>query len=134
MTRPSASQGVRLVLLALLSGAGCSDPTDVGPCSGTVDLSVIEGQYPEFQWGPCGVNSLVVFDAAGQVLWNVHAPETTNSVEPPILYAQVPENAVEDDRPQTLNRGSGYVVRVFRTDREGERVLFLEAGEANFRY
>ncbi len=79
------------------------------------------------------MNSLVVFDAAAQPIWKVHAPNTANTMAPPIHYAQVPEDAVEDDPAQPLLSGYGYVVRVFRTERDGERVLFLESGEANFR-
>ncbi len=134
MTGSSARQAAGLAVLMVFSGLACSDPTDVDPCSGSVELTVIERPIPEFRWGPCAVNSLVVFDGAAQPIWNVHAPSTANTMGPPIHYAQVPEGAVEDDPAQPLLSGYGYVVRVFRTERDGERVLFLESGEANFRW
>ncbi len=83
MTGSSARQAAGLAVLMVYSGLACSDPTDVDPCSGTVDLTVIEGTTPEFRWGPCAVNSLVVFDAAAQPIWNVHAPNTANTMAPP---------------------------------------------------
>jgi hypothetical protein len=113
----------------------CSEPVGFGECSGDVELQVTEGSTPVFNWTPpCAVAGLAVFDGGGNVHWSFHTGIGRNGLEPAVRYGQLPPGAVEEQAPQALRTGFGYIVRVFRFDRDGEEPLVLEAGKASFRH
>ena len=119
---------------ALAPLAGCSEPPDLGPCSGSVELTATGGSSPTFNWTPCGVNLLTVYDAAGASMWTVHAPDTLNTLFPPVTYGRRPAGAMEDSAAIPLRSGFGYTVRVFRVAHDLHGLTSVQAGETNFRY
>jgi hypothetical protein len=106
------------------------------PCLGDVALTVSSGATPAFNWAPaCALGSLVVLDAAQSVYWNIQAPVGRNELRPSISYGRVPDGAVQEGPLIALEPGFGYVVRVFRLERDDEnQITSVVAGESNFRH
>ena len=131
-------RGSVLLLGVVLSRTlGCSNSTEPLPeCTGDVQVGVIEGSVPEFNWTPqCSLSSLVVFDASDNPLWNVHAPAGTNSLQAPLRYGTVPSGATQEGALVELTPGVGYIVRVFRlVEQPPDQPVSLMAGEQNFRH
>jgi hypothetical protein len=106
------------------------------PCLGDVALTVSNGATPEFSWTPaCALSALVVLDGSQSVYWNVQAPAGRNELRSSISYGRVPDGAVQEGPLIALEPGFGYVVRVFRLERDDEnQITSILAGESNFRH
>lgn len=113
---------------------GCSGAEGPGDCSGDVELQVAEGSTPTFTWSPvCEVAALDV-RSPGDAMWSVHSGVGRNALLPPVRYGEVPPGGIEEIPAKPLQPGFGYFVRVFRLEREGDQLVFLEAGETVFRH
>jgi hypothetical protein len=114
--------------------AGCSEAEGPGDCSGDVELEVGEGSTPIFTWSPvCEVAALVVQSPA-EAVWSIHSGVGRNALVPPVRYGELPPGGIEEIPAQPLQPGFGYFVRVFRLKREGDQLVFLDAGETVFRH
>ena len=122
-------------VLAITIQLGCSDP-GLEECDREVTLDVtIPAGVPTFDWIPeCSLFSLVVSDAADRIVWAVETPDERNTIQPPVVYGEVPDGAREYPGPAAaLQTGFTYTVRVDWIDRSDGRVLVRFGDERTFR-
>jgi hypothetical protein len=126
-----------LGFILLVTGPGCSDPTDIAECHGQIQLSVTPGPAPVFNWSPeCMIGYLVVEDRGdGTGRWNVSSPPGQNIIAPPVTFRVVPDGATEDGPSFPLEQGGAYRVIAFlmNQDQNGE-ITILRIGEQAFNY
>jgi hypothetical protein len=121
-------------ILAMSIQFGCSDQ---GPeeCDREVTLDVIvSASVPTFDWIPeCSLYSLVVSDAADRIVWAIETPDERNTIQPPVVYGEVPDGTREYPGPAAaLQTGFTYTVRVDWIDRSDGRVLVRFGDERAF--
>jgi hypothetical protein len=109
-----------LALAVLLSAAvSCgTDPSDLGRCSGPLQLTIIRTAVVEFQWEPtgCAVYSLSV-DTEASVAWYVESLGNSNQIGSPVRYGLAPSGAWASDAVSL--HGGPYRLIITRLDGSG---------------
>ena len=106
------------MLLPIVVSCG-TDPSELGRCSGPLQLTIIRSPVVEFQWGPtgCTVYSLSI-DKGTEGGWYVESLELSNKIESPVRYGVTP-SGTQASPAETLH-GGPYRLIITRLNGSGE--------------
>ncbi len=99
------------ILLETAPMLACVDTSAPPTCEATASLTVSSGTTPDFSWEPqCLISTLIVSDTDGvPTAWTIQEyPFAENLIAPPVHYATIPDGAVQDGPPVTLQAGHTY--------------------------
>jgi hypothetical protein len=65
-------------------------------------------------------------------MWIIEIPQHRNGMAPPVLYGDIPEEAIEFTGPETLSSGFQHTAILFRIERMNGQVLVQLAGQRSF--
>jgi hypothetical protein len=105
------------VLLSTAAACG-TDPSDLGRCSGPLQLTIFRSPVVEFRWGPsgCTVYSLSI-DKGTEGGWYVESLEFSNQIESPVRYGVTPSGTQAS--PAESLHGGPYRLMITRLDGSG---------------
>lgn len=109
----------RAIVLALVGPSlACRDGDGVAPppaCTGSVDLTVVNGTTPTFSWAPeCGVGRLVVGrvidEFSSEIVWEITSDRSR--IAPAVTYGVDRRGLRVEHAPEPLVPGTAYRIHL----------------------